>query len=158
METEEHEGVPRGVLLGLGLVGLVLGAALAGMFILRLQPGISNNVATVAGVASVVMPNNAAVVGFSPVNITIYMGTNNTVQWTNQDTIPHTVVVCPAGGAAVCPTSSAVAASSVLSHGDTFKVTFNATGTYHYYCSIHPNTMRATVVVEPGSSTSSTST
>ncbi|MDE1852699.1 MAG: cupredoxin domain-containing protein [Thaumarchaeota archaeon] len=155
METEENYGPPRGMILGLGLVGLVLAAALAGVFIFKLQPQITNSVSTTAGEASVVMPSNAAVNNFAPVNITVILGVNGTVMWTNQDTIPHTVVVCPVGGGQVCSSSVAIASSSVLSHGDTFTYSFTAAGTYHYYCSIHPATMRATIVVVSQTSTTS---
>ncbi len=151
METEERTGAPRGLILSLGLVGLVLGAALAGEFIFRLQPQLAAPSVTVAaGVSSVVMPANAAINNFDPVNITVVIGTNNTIQWTNEDTIPHTVVICPVGGGVICSTSAAVASSPILSHGDTFEVTLNSSGVYHYYCSIHPNTMRATIVVKGG--------
>jgi plastocyanin len=98
------------------------------------------------------MPNGAAVVNFSPDSITVVMGVNNTVQWTNQDSVQHTVVVCPVGGGALCSPSLAVASSSILSHGDTFEVTLNETGVYHFYCSIHSATMRGTVTVMGGDS------
>ena len=152
METEEQTGAPKAVLLTLALVMVVVGAALAGIFIFRLQPAIVNTVATQAGVGSIIMPSNAATVNFFPINATVVMGTNNTVIWTNDDTVPHTVVVCPAGGGSLCPQSSAIAVSATLLHGDAFQVIFNATGTYHYYCSIHPNVMRATIVVVNGPS------
>jgi plastocyanin len=98
------------------------------------------------------MPNGAAVLNFSPDSITVVVGVNNTVQWTNQDSVQHTVVVCPVGGGQLCSPSAAVASSSILSHSDTFEVTLNDTGVYHYYCSIHPGTMRGTVTVVAGSS------
>jgi plastocyanin len=147
LETEETYREPRWMVLGLGLVGLVLAAAIAGVFVLRLQPQITGSVSTVAGEASVVMPSNAALNNFAPVNITVVLGVNSTVKWTNLDTVPHTVVICPVGGGQECPLSAAIASSPVLSQGDTFSYAFTAAGTYHYYCSIHPATMRATVVV-----------
>ena len=34
---------------------------------------------------------NTAVPGYSPATITVVIGVNNTVQWTNNDVAPHTV-------------------------------------------------------------------
>jgi plastocyanin len=152
METEEEtSGAPRGILLGLGLVGILVGAAIAGEFALNLQPKLGGSpVPVIAGVASVSIPANAAAINFNPSNATVLLGVNSTVEWTNQDTVSHTVVVCPVGVGPVCSPSTAIKSSPILSKGDTFKVTFNATGVYHYFCSIHPATMRGTVVVKIG--------
>jgi plastocyanin len=145
METEAK--APRGLFIVLGLVMILVAGSLAGVFIFRLQPAYNPPGSCPSGVACVSMPSNAAVNNFDPVNITVYMGINNTVQWTNKDTVQHTVVVCDAGGPQICAVSSAYASSAVLSTGNTYTVTFGATGVYHYYCSIHSATMRATVVV-----------
>jgi len=154
MDIEEHSGPPRGLLLGLGIIGLVLGGAIAGLFILRLQPPIGGNLSCASGTACVSMPANASAINFSPINSTVLLGVNSTVMWTNQDSVQHTIVVCPVGGGQVCSPSKAVASSPILSHGDTFEVTLNATGVYHYFCSIHPATMRGTIVVVAGTSPS----
>ena len=100
------------------------------------------------------MPANASANNFSPINVTVVLGVNSTIKWTNEDTVQHTIVVCPIGGGQLCSPSKATASSPILSHGDTFEVTLNATGVYHYYCSIHPATMRGTVVVVAGGSSS----
>jgi plastocyanin len=151
MEVEEPSGPPRGLLLGLGILGLLLAGALASLFLFKLQPAIGGApLPVVAGVTSIMMPSNAAAVNFNPSNVTVVLGTNSTILWTNLDTVEHTVVVCPVGGGPVCPTSSAVAASPVLSKGDTFTVILNSSGVYHFYCSIHPATMRGTIVVKGG--------
>lgn len=152
METEEESsGPPRGLLLSLGVVGILLGAAVAGLFVFRLQPQLGGSpVSVAAGVSSVLIPSNAASENFKPENTTVLIGVNNTVQWTDQDTVPHTVVVCKAGGGQLCLPSAAVASSRILSKGDVFKVKFNSTGVYDYYCSVHPSTMRASVIVKGG--------
>ena len=41
MDIEEHLGPPRGLLLGLGVVAIVLAGALAGEFVFRLQPALT---------------------------------------------------------------------------------------------------------------------
>ncbi|HEX9337221.1 MAG TPA: cupredoxin family copper-binding protein [Pseudonocardiaceae bacterium] len=72
---------------------------------------------------------------FSPASLTIPAGT--TVVWTNMDTAPHTVTV----------RSGPVTFSSPnLNQGDTFTYTFTQSGTYSYYCAVHPN-MTASVTV-----------
>ncbi len=133
-----------------------MGGAIAGLFVLRLQPALGGAVSCTSGIACVSIPANAAAVNFDPFNITVVLGMNNTIKWTNLDSVQHTVVVCPVGGGQVCSPSSAVASSPILSKGDTFQATLSASGTYHFYCSIHPATMRGTIVVVGGSSSTST--
>jgi copper-containing nitrite reductase len=79
---------------------------------------------------------NTASPGFSPATITVVIGVNNTVVWTNRDSSPHTV-------------TSATKAfdSGNLNAGDTFTFTFTAPGTYQYVCSYHP-WMKGTVIVK----------
>jgi plastocyanin len=71
---------------------------------------------------------------FAPAAVKVHKG--DTVVWSNADTLDHTV------------TSSAgrILASSAINPGKTYKHTFNATGTFRYNCSIHPD-MRGSVVV-----------
>jgi len=156
MEVEERTGPPRGLFLGLGILGLILAGALASLFVFNLQPQISGSGTCQSGISCIAMPANASALNFKPVNVTVVMGENNTVIWTNQDTIEHTVVVCAVGGGQICSPSKAVATSSLLSHGDTYQVTLNATGVYHFFCSIHPATMRGTIVVVGGGNSTST--
>ena len=73
---------------------------------------------------------------FGPATLTVSVGA--TVTWTNRDDIPHTV------------TSSddpKVFKSRVLDTDEKFSFTFTKSGTYPYFCSIHPK-MTAKVVVE----------
>lgn len=70
--------------------------------------------------------------GFTPNVITIKKG--ETVVWTNNDDMPHTVKV---GGEE----------SNQLSRGDTFSKQFDSVGTFSYECGLHSN-MTGTVVVE----------
>jgi len=152
LETEE-EYSPRLILIALFVVAMIVLVGVGVALAVPLQPSLSSGGASCAsGIACIRMPNNAAVINFSPDNITIFMGVNNTVQWTNQDSVQHTVVVCPVGGGQLCSPTIAVATSPVLSKGDTFQVMLNATGVYHFYCSIHPATMRGTIVVISGNS------
>ncbi len=71
---------------------------------------------------------------FGPATLTISAGT--TVTWTNRDDIPHTVV-----------SDDKVFKSPVLDTDEKFSYTFTKTGTYPYFCSIHPK-MTGKVVVQ----------
>ena len=152
MESDEEAYSPRWILLVLTGVGLVVLVGLAAALAVPLQPPLGGGVSCASGVACVRMPNGAAVLNFSPESITVVMGVNNTVQWTNQDSVQHTVVVCPVGGGQLCSPLAAVASSSILSPGDTYEVILNGTGVYHYYCSIHSATMRGSISVVAGNS------
>jgi plastocyanin len=68
--------------------------------------------------------------------ITIAAGTR--VTWTNRDDIPHTIT---ADG--IPPAYH----SHPLDTGEQFSMLFDKTGTFRYYCSLHPK-MRGTVTVQ----------
>ena len=70
---------------------------------------------------------------FTPSTAAVPVGT--TVTWTNHDDIPHNVV-----------SPEQKFKSPVLDTDETFSHTFDAAGTYKYYCSIHPR-MTGQVVV-----------
>ena len=70
---------------------------------------------------------------FTPTTATVPMGT--TVTWTNRDDIPHTVV-----------STEQKFKSPVLDTDQRFSHTFDAAGSYKYFCSIHPK-MTAQIVV-----------
>ena len=109
---------------------------------------ISTNVAKVSIVSGAQNPNNGLF--YSPANITVVLGVNNTVIWTNHDSTNHTVVALDNSYAAT------------LAPGQSFTHTFTSPGVYDYHCTIH-NWMKGSVIVlaAPSSSTttpSSTST
>ena len=62
---------------------------------------------------------------YSPIVIEVLVGT--TVTWTNDDVIIHTVT--DLGGKFD---------SGFIQPGETWKRTFDSTGTYYYFCTIHP--------------------
>lgn len=93
---------------------------------------------------TVVMPNGVGSntnLNFQPVRITVVIGVNNTVVWTNMDTVAHTVVN------ATAPTAFG-STTSLIAAGQTWSYTFTVPGTYNYFCNIHPTNMRATVIVK----------
>jgi plastocyanin len=94
-------------------------------------------VAALAAAASAQVPGFAATIDnftFAPQQITVKAG--DTVTWTNQDDIPHTV------------TSQTLAfRSKALDTDDRFSFTFTTPGKYDYFCSLHPH-MTGSILVE----------
>jgi hypothetical protein len=76
---------------------------------------------------------------YSPSAITIRVG--DTVTWRNGTEAPHTVT----------SESNGPMNSSILNDGDSYRATFQAVGTFAYYCELHPD-MRGTVRVQGASS------
>ena len=62
-----------------------------------------------------------------------------TVTWINDDDAPHTVVA----------DDGKSFRSKVLDTGETFSFTFNAAGTWGYFCSVHPHMTGKVVVKAP---------
>jgi len=80
--------------------------------------------------------SNTSATGYSPDTIVVVIGMNNTVTWTNDDSMPHTVT-----------SASSLFDSGNMNPGDTFTYTFTTPGTYQYGCSYHP-WMKGTVIVK----------
>lgn len=72
---------------------------------------------------------------FEPSSLTVAPGT--TVEWTNHDDVPHTVVE-----------KTLRFKSQALDTDDHYRHTFNAPGVYPYFCSIHPH-MTGEIHVKP---------
>lgn len=89
----------------------------------------ANQGTPVIGITHLTMQNFA----YQPTNIQVKVGT--TVTWTNQDNVPHSVTF-----------KNGMKDSGLLSQGQSFSYTFNTSGTYQYYCTVHPY-MVATVTV-----------
>jgi plastocyanin len=73
---------------------------------------------------------------FEPASITIAKGT--TVEWTNSDDVPHTVVE-----------KKVRFESRVLDTDDRYRHTFNEPGSFRYFCSIYPHMLGEIRVVTP---------
>lgn len=86
--------------------------------------------------------------GYTPDTVTVVIGVNNTIYWTNQDGAIHTAT-SDAGAPAAFDTGNIAAGGSA-------QVTLTVPGTYHYHCTYHA-WMQGTIVVVAGSSSSSSS-
>jgi plastocyanin len=71
---------------------------------------------------------------FGPGTLTVPVGT--TVTWVNRDDIPHTVV-----------SIEGAFKSKVLDTDQKFSFTFNKTGSFPYFCSVHPK-MTGKIIVQ----------
>ncbi|MEK7085473.1 MAG: cupredoxin domain-containing protein [Patescibacteria group bacterium] len=72
---------------------------------------------------------------FSPASKTVSKGTK--ITWTNKDNAPHTVMSDDKNGPK----------SQLLNQNSKYSFIFDKTGTFKYYCSVHP-TMTGTITVK----------
>ncbi len=84
--------------------------------------------------------NSANPPGYKPDTLTLVIGVNNTVTWTNNDSVHHTVTStsAPAGGSFN---------SGNMNAGATCTHTFSVAGTYQYDCVYH-SWMTGTITVK----------
>ena len=83
---------------------------------------------------------------YSPDVVTVVIGVNNSVVWTNNDDVTHTAT----GTNTTFDTHD-------ISPGMDFQYTFNTPGTYPYYCVYHPS-MVGKVIIKAGAAVTTTST
>jgi plastocyanin len=70
---------------------------------------------------------------FGPETLTVPL--NSTVTWVNKDDVPHVIA-----------SNAGLFKSKALDTDDKFSFTFSKTGTYAYYCSVHPKMVGKIVV------------
>ena len=114
-----------------------------GIYILTRPPGTTTNGTPVSifdahPLCSQVTPANC---GFSPSTLTVKIGTNNTVTWTNNGGQAHTVTSNQTANGSL-PSFN----SNGINANQQYTFTFTQAGTYHYYCEYHV-WMEAVVVV-----------
>lgn len=98
--------------------------------------GASSSAAPPVRTTSVDLPKSYR---FAPADIVVSKGA--TVTWSNSDNFTHSVQFLDGG----LPTDP-----MVMPPGSApVSFTFTTPGLYHYHCSIHPNDMKGTVLVEP---------
>ena len=71
---------------------------------------------------------------YHPKVLTVRTGT--TVTWVNRAPDSHTVT-----------SVNRLFNSGIIKPGSHYKLTFTKAGIYHYYCTLHPTTMRGTLIV-----------
>ncbi len=73
-------------------------------------------------------------VGYKPENIRVTLGIDNTILWTNTDSVAHTVV----SDNGYSNDYTGRFESELIEPNHTFEYTFFKTGEYPYHCDIHP--------------------
>lgn len=132
---------PKGRGMTYAIVGIVVVIAIIAGVYYVLGGGMGGGGTTNA---KVTIPSGASTgLNFSPNAITVVIGKNNTITFTNDDSVTHTITftTVPSG-----VTASAISDSS-LAPGASYTVTLATAGNYHYQCSIHPGWMQANIVV-----------
>ena len=120
----------------MGVIALVAALALGGVLV-----ALSTPPARAQTTVNVTIQNFS----FNPSNITVVIGVNNTVTWTNHDAVTHTVTGNDGSwGGGVAP-------------GATYTHTFTTAGVFDYHCSIHTYMHGSVEVLGSSSSNSSTS-
>lgn len=121
-------------LVPLFLVTVVL--VVLGLFVTTLQknPPITNAVHV-----SIFPGAGSYATGYDPDNITIVIGVNNTVIWTNNDNEAHTVTA-----------TDGSFDSGNMNAGATFTYTITKPGTYTYICTYHPWMRGYVTVIKSG--------
>jgi plastocyanin len=66
------------------------------------------------------------------------VGVNNTITWTNNDNMVHTVT-----------SRTGLFDSGLIEAGMTWTYTFDTPGIYNYYCTLHPWTNGTVTVLAP---------
>ena len=87
-------------------------------------------------------------IAFKPDRLSVTAGT--AVTWKNEDASEHTVTsgtVSQGSGAVTTAVDGKFESGSLKQNAD-FSFTFNAPGTYSYFCKLHPATMRGEVTVK----------
>ena len=140
--AETSKPKPRTMMLAI-IVVVILIVVGVGIYILTRPPPSTTNGTPVSifdgnPACSPVSPANC---GFNPSPLTVKMGVNNTVTWTNNGGQAHTVTSNQtANGSLPSFNSNGINANSQ------YTFTFTQAGTYHYYCEYHV-WMQAIVVV-----------
>ena len=84
---------------------------------------------------NVIIPNGNSDMGnaglFIPLNAQVSVGT--TVVWINDDAVPHTIQSQDEQGNVI-----GLFNSGILNTGDRFPHTFDESGVYNYFCTLHP--------------------
>jgi plastocyanin len=148
--------IPRRVVVLVIAIVVVLAAAIIGyVYLASLSPASSG---TEPGVTPINIPQGSYIEpsGFNltqfqtefatgaypyPVNITVTIGINNTIEWVNKDTQPHTAT------AIVAPQGIPLFNSGLILPGKTFSVTLTTPGAYRYTCAWH-NWLAGQIIVK----------
>lgn len=141
-----HQGPPwrRRIAIGAAVFAPLVFAACGSSSASKSQPAAKPS-ASAKPAANVVQ---IKLIAYRPAKLSVATGT--TVTWTQMDPGVHTVTsgTVTQGAAGVSVKPDGTFDSGELPTGKKFTHTFAATGTYTYFCQIHPATMRGEITVK----------
>ena len=151
MEIEESDESKPGTLTlaTLILIGLLVPTLVASFLVFDLQPPLPTQGGSTTNTQTSVVVNIPAGVGsdqalnYEPARIKVVVGLNNTIKWTQEDPIPHTVT------STSVPSGASSFDSNSMNKGDSFSVTLSVPGMYQYACIYHPGWMKGSILVLP---------
>jgi plastocyanin len=127
------------ILVGLGSQSFISVAGSAQNQVLQTATGSAGNIVVIVAPAG----SGVSLTNFSPSNVTLVIGVNNTIVLKNEDTADHTMTSKP-GDPMAFDTGDISGLSSSA------PITLTIPGTYYYYCLFHPAYMHGTItVIEP---------
>jgi plastocyanin len=148
MSNSAHRGIGKAVIAAIVIIVVAVGGVAVYMVYSNTAPPNSSVCGSSAGSGQSPVQvsiysgsaNSADPPGYTPDSITLVVGVNNTVTWTNNDSVHHTVTStsAPTGGAF---NSGNMQPGAVCTH------TFTVAGTYQYDCAYH-SWMVGTIVVK----------
>jgi plastocyanin len=149
-----------GVLLAISITTVLLIPGLQPRYVTAPPPssgptsGVPSSGVPPAGVTVfIVAPSGAGIseINFSPANVVLVIGVNNTLVMKNEDTADHTLTSNP-GDTFSFDTGDISGLSSSA------PIVFTTPGVYGYHCQFHPAYMHGTITVVASSSSGSNST
>jgi plastocyanin len=148
MSNSDRRGIGKAVVAAIVIIVVAVGGVAAYMVISNTAPPNSSVCGSSAGSGQTPVlvsiysgsANSADPPGYTPDSITLVVGVNNTVTWTNNDSVHHTVTStsAPTGGDF---NSGNMQPGAACTH------TFTVAGTYQYDCAYH-SWMVGTIVVK----------
>ena len=141
MEHQQDYGKPSRVFIALILIVALLIPAL---IVATLAFSKASAGSATSGALTIDMPLGVGAnqsMNYVPASVTVVVGINNTITWTQNDISPHTVtsVQVPGGVQSFD--------SQNMNKGQTFSVTLTVPGTYLYHCSYH-SWMKGIIIVK----------
>ncbi len=150
MRVRPRAGIATMVVVGIVVVVLVIAAGAAYVFLgsKSTTPTTTRSIATtivrIVPGSGITPTGNVSrtCYGYSPCVVTVVLGVNNTVKWTNEDNATHTV-----SSLSVTPVFDS--GQKGMGPGETFTFTFAYAGTFDYGCHFHPWMVAHVVVRAP---------
>src|SRR3989440_11155594 len=148
--------IPRRVVVLVVAIVAVLAAAITGYIYLASLSSVNSGAKPVVTTINIpqgsyIEPNGFNLTQFQtefatgaypyPINITVTIGVNNTIEWANKDTQPHTAT-------AIVSPQQPLFNSGLILPGKTFSITLTVPGTYRYTCAWH-NWLAGQIIVKP---------